>query len=192
MTRQGEETRTRLIRTATALFQSQGYHATGVAAILSSAGVPKGSLYHHFPGGKEALTVAAVDWLAEEMAGRFARATSGGIPASKQVLRLFTDTAAWLEAHDYSQGALLSLLAQEVEPSETALRSRVSQAYRDASDQLAEALEAGGADAPRDLAVTVLAALDGCVARARAQRSSAALHDTGRILAAAAGGPAPG
>ena len=179
MTRQGEETRTRLIRTATALFQSQGYHATGVAAILSSA-------------GEEALTVAAVDWLAEEMAGRFARATSGGIPASKQVLRLFTDTAAWLEAHDYSQGALLSLLAQEVEPSETALRSRVSQAYRDASDQLAEALEAGGADAPRDLAVTVLAALDGCVARARAQRSSAALHDTGRILAAAAGGPAPG
>ncbi|WP_407493483.1 TetR/AcrR family transcriptional regulator [Pseudooceanicola sp. MF1-13] len=182
MTRQGTETRTRLIRAAVALYQSQGYHATGVAAILAHAGVPKGSMYHHFPGGKQELTVAAVDWLSEEMAGRFARAMSGDIPASRQVARLFSDTAAWLEGHDYTQGALLSLLAQEVEPSETALRARIAQAYRDATTQLATALEAGGAEMPEELATTVLAALDGGIARARAQRSTVGLHRAGDVL----------
>lgn len=186
MTRQGEETRTRLIRAAVTLFQTQGYHATGVAAVLSSAGVPKGSMYHHFPGGKQELTVAAVDWLAGEMAGRFARAAEGRVPADKQVIRLFTDTAAWLEGSDFSQNALMSLLAQEVEAKETALRTRIAQAYRDATTQLAASLEAGGATRPEDLATTVLATLDGCIARARAQRSAVALHRAGDMLAAVA------
>lgn len=186
MTRQGEETRARLIRAAVTLYQTQGYHATGVAAILSHAGVPKGSLYHHFPKGKQELTVAAVDWLAQEMSTRFARAADGKVSAEKQVSRLFTDTAAWLEAHDYAQGALLSLLAQEVETSETALRARIAQAYRDATTQLAQSLEIAGADMPEELATTVLAALDGGVARARAQRSTVGLHRAGEMLAAVA------
>ena len=29
--------------------------------LLSAAGAPKGVLYHHFPGGKQALAVAAVE-----------------------------------------------------------------------------------------------------------------------------------
>ncbi|WP_375172849.1 TetR/AcrR family transcriptional regulator [Pseudooceanicola sp.] len=183
MTRQGQETRQRLIRAALSLYQSQGYHATGVAAILSHAGVPKGSLYHHFPGGKLQLTMAVVDWLAREMADRFDRAATGSIPAGKQILRLFTDTAAWLEGHDYTQGALLALLAQEVEPNETELRSRIAQVYRDATTQLSQALEAGGAARPEDLAITVLSTLDGAIARARAQRSTASLHRCGEMMA---------
>ncbi|WP_136635692.1 TetR/AcrR family transcriptional regulator [Pseudooceanicola onchidii] len=186
MTRQGEETRARLIRAAVALYQSQGYHATGVAAILTHAGVPKGSMYHHFPDGKQELTVAAVDWLTQEMIGRFARAADGKVAADKQVMRLFTDTAAWVEGHDYTQGALLSLLAQEVEAGEVALRTRIAAAYRDVTTQLAEALEAGGATQPEDLATTVLAALDGGIARARAQRSTVGLHRAGEMLAAVA------
>lgn len=187
MTRQGQETRLRLIRAAVALYQSRGYHATGVSAILDHAGVPKGSMYHHFPGGKQALTIAAVDHLAEDMAARFARTSEGGARARTQITRLFTDAAASLEAHDYAQGALLSLLAQEVEPGETALRSRIAQAYRDASRQLADNLAEGGADMPEELATTVLAALDGGIARARAQRSTVGLHCAGEVLARLAG-----
>ena len=186
MTRQGTETRNRLIRAAVTLYQTQGYHATGVSAVLSNAGVPKGSMYHHFPGGKQELTVAAVDWIAEEMATRFARAAEGKVPAEKQIHRLFTDTAAWLEGNGFTQNALISLLAQEVEAKETALRTRIAQAYRDATTQLATSLEAGGATRPEDLATTVLATLDGCIARARAQRSAVGLHRAGDMLAAIA------
>jgi TetR/AcrR family transcriptional repressor of lmrAB and yxaGH operons len=58
-------TRDRLVTVAASLFRQKGYHATGLAEILSAAGVPKGSLYHHFPDGKADLAKAAADWTAD-------------------------------------------------------------------------------------------------------------------------------
>jgi TetR/AcrR family transcriptional regulator, lmrAB and yxaGH operons repressor len=60
-------TKVRLITTATRLFMQRGYDGTGLAEILSEAGVPKGSLYHHFPDGKADLACAAADWTASEI-----------------------------------------------------------------------------------------------------------------------------
>ncbi len=55
-----EGTRARIIATTVALMEAQGYHATGLNQILHQSATPKGSLYHHFPGGKEELAAEAV------------------------------------------------------------------------------------------------------------------------------------
>ncbi len=55
------ESRSRLITAAAQLFQEQGYAATGLSEILDRAKMPKGSLYHHFPGGKVELGAAAME-----------------------------------------------------------------------------------------------------------------------------------
>jgi TetR/AcrR family transcriptional regulator, lmrAB and yxaGH operons repressor len=60
-------TKIRLIITAARLFRQRGYEGTGLAEILSEAGVPKGSLYHHFPDGKAGLAFAAADFTADEV-----------------------------------------------------------------------------------------------------------------------------
>lgn len=60
-------TRDRLIQAATRLFRQRGYDGTGLSEILAEAGVPKGSLYHHFPQGKADLACAAADWTASEI-----------------------------------------------------------------------------------------------------------------------------
>jgi TetR/AcrR family transcriptional regulator, lmrAB and yxaGH operons repressor len=60
-------TRDRLVFAATRLFRQRGYDGTGLAEILAEAGVPKGSLYHHFPDGKADLACAAADWTASEI-----------------------------------------------------------------------------------------------------------------------------
>lgn len=54
-------TRDRLVQAATRLFRQRGYDGTGLTEILTEAGVPKGSLYHHFPEGKADLACAAAD-----------------------------------------------------------------------------------------------------------------------------------
>ena len=55
-------TRTRLVESAAALFRRNGYAATGVKAVLADAAAPYGSLYHWFPGGKQQLGVAAIEY----------------------------------------------------------------------------------------------------------------------------------
>ena len=55
------DTRERLLTAAQRLFRKRGYHATGLNDILEAAQAPKGSLYHHFPGGKEAIGVSVVE-----------------------------------------------------------------------------------------------------------------------------------
>ena len=53
-------TKENLIETAAKLFETKGYHATGLNEILAESGAPKGSLYYHFPKGKEQLALAAI------------------------------------------------------------------------------------------------------------------------------------
>jgi AcrR family transcriptional regulator len=49
MQQRSEETRSHILQTAAQLFSKTGYDATGVAEICETAGVSKGSFYHHFP-----------------------------------------------------------------------------------------------------------------------------------------------
>jgi TetR/AcrR family transcriptional regulator, lmrAB and yxaGH operons repressor len=56
-----DRSRAALVDTAALLFRRQGYAATGVNQILEAANVKAGSLYHHFPGGKQELAAAVVD-----------------------------------------------------------------------------------------------------------------------------------
>jgi len=63
--RRGEETHSRILRSAEECFGRYGYDGTGVAEICRRAGVTKGSFYHHFPS-KQALFLELLDrWLAE-------------------------------------------------------------------------------------------------------------------------------
>ena len=164
-------TRERLIRSALHLFQSRGYHDVGLAELLQVAGCPKGSLYHHFPGGKAALAVAVIDWLRNEMVTGFAKSEARAIPAGKQIELLFGGTAKWLEGNGYAQGALLAVMAQEVVPQDEVLTEAVHAAMRAGIDAFAASLAAGGGDG--SLAGPVMAMLDGAVAQARAARSPA-------------------
>jgi TetR/AcrR family transcriptional regulator, lmrAB and yxaGH operons repressor len=55
------DTRTRILQAAQRLFRKRGYHATGLNDILDMAKAPKGSMYHHFPAGKEEIGVCVIE-----------------------------------------------------------------------------------------------------------------------------------
>jgi AcrR family transcriptional regulator len=63
---QGEATRRHLLGVATRLFAEQGYDETSVEEVLRTAGVSRGSLYHHF-AGKDRLFEAVVEHVEQEI-----------------------------------------------------------------------------------------------------------------------------
>jgi TetR/AcrR family transcriptional repressor of lmrAB and yxaGH operons len=61
------DARQRLIAAMTDALQRRGRHGSGLTGLLAAAKAPKGVLYHHFPGGKTELAVAAVEATVERL-----------------------------------------------------------------------------------------------------------------------------
>src|SRR5579862_3832865 len=55
----GDVKRKMIERTAV-LLAKKGLQGTSFSEVLAASGAPRGSLYHHFPGGKDELILAAV------------------------------------------------------------------------------------------------------------------------------------
>ncbi|MEM7249675.1 MAG: helix-turn-helix domain-containing protein, partial [Acidobacteriota bacterium] len=49
------DSRQRMLGAAVTLIQRQGYHATGMKQVVEESGTPRGSLYFHFPDGKDQM-----------------------------------------------------------------------------------------------------------------------------------------
>jgi TetR/AcrR family transcriptional repressor of lmrAB and yxaGH operons len=77
-----DRSRTALVDTAAVLFRRQGYAATGVNQILETADVKAGSLYHHFPNGKQELAAAVVDSVGAGIERQLRRFLDGGLPVA--------------------------------------------------------------------------------------------------------------
>src|SRR5260370_18681306 len=60
-TRVAGKVRDQMLDGAIGLLAQQGLEATSVSEVLELTGAPRGSVYHHFPGGKDQLVGAAVD-----------------------------------------------------------------------------------------------------------------------------------
>jgi AcrR family transcriptional regulator len=88
----GRATRNRLIDAARDLFGARGYEGTSIEAVLQSAGVARGALYHHF-ATKEALFDAVLDHVVADIANAVGEAARA---AADPVASLRAGCAAWL------------------------------------------------------------------------------------------------
>src|SRR6202050_3425079 len=89
--------RARMVDAAVRLLATKGVEGTSFAEVLAATGTPRGSVYHHFPGGKPELVHAALD-LASAHGLAAMDATRGQPPAA--VLQRFLDL--WRELLDRS------------------------------------------------------------------------------------------
>jgi AcrR family transcriptional regulator len=89
----GKATRERLVEAGRELFGERGYEATSIEAILETAGVRRGALYHHFES-KQELFDAVLDRVVAEIA-REVRLIAGA--ERDPVDALHAGCSAWLE-----------------------------------------------------------------------------------------------
>ncbi len=68
--------RERMVRSAALLIRERGAHPTAIADVLEHSGAPRGSAYHYFPGGRTQLLCEAIDFAAEFVAAKIAKAAS--------------------------------------------------------------------------------------------------------------------
>src|SRR4051812_40625090 len=59
------DARQKMIESAALLFRQRGIHGTSFSDVLEHSGAPRGSIYHHFRGGKTQLAEEATRWAGE-------------------------------------------------------------------------------------------------------------------------------
>jgi TetR/AcrR family transcriptional repressor of lmrAB and yxaGH operons len=194
------DTRDRLIRTTSRLLRQQGYAATGLNQVMAEADAPKGSMYFHFPGGKEELAASAIDRFNERVTARLAAILDESGSVRDAVSQILDDYMTLLERTDFTQGCAVATVAVESAPDRTVLAESTDRALRDWTDLVAAALEAEGrpADEAHRLGTLVIALIEGTVVMGKGERSTeplVAVRDAVRDLLAmpspAAAGPVP-
>ncbi|GAA4218795.1 TetR/AcrR family transcriptional repressor of nem operon [Sagittula marina] len=171
------ETRAKLIRAGLAHLTERGYGASGVDEILSTAGVPKGSFYHHF-GSKEAFgseLIAAYDAYFLTVLDRNLDDTRRA-PIDR--LRAFAkDAEAGMARHGFRRGCLIGNLGQEMPNLPDSFRARLSavlDGWQDRTEACLAKAEVNGD--PKALAQLFWTGWEGAVLRARMVQGPEPLH----------------
>jgi TetR/AcrR family transcriptional regulator, lmrAB and yxaGH operons repressor len=163
------KTRDRMVEGAVVLLASKGLQATSFAEVIELTGAPRGSLYHHFPNGKDQLVGAAID-LAGDRAIALLDQWTGATPAdiTDNFLRIWHTILSRT-----AFGAGCAVLAVTVATDSPELLNHAATIFRAWRVRLAELLEAGGM-APQEaarFAATLVAASEGAVVLSRAEQS---------------------
>ena len=155
-------TKERIVRAGVMLFQAHGYHGTGLTMLLGQAKIPKGSFYHHFPGGKEELAAATLTWLQSEVEIHLEKLADEGASFRMMMLGIAGFSAAGLRDNRSRRGSLLAVLTQDAIP-ESAMIAAAARRYADSiAGHLMAALERDGIDGnPAALVQQALALLQG-------------------------------
>jgi TetR/AcrR family transcriptional regulator, transcriptional repressor for nem operon len=177
-------TREHLIHVGLELMRRRGYGATGLQEILHSAGVPKGSFYHHFHS-KEEFTVALIErYVALE--AEHCQEVLGNTRQSplKRLRRYFEDLIRTAGQSAAIQGCLIGSLSLEVASSSPLLQGRLRSSFAGWQAPVAmvlqEAVEKGDlrkSIGPATLAGFVLNSWEGALLRSQADKSDAPLED---------------
>ncbi|HKI65692.1 MAG TPA: TetR/AcrR family transcriptional regulator [Solirubrobacterales bacterium] len=170
-------TRERILYATAELFRRQGYSGTGLKQVVVEADAPFGSLYHHFPGGKQELGEEVV-----RMAGAFFLALVTAVydeeqEAAASVRAVFAGAAETLEATGYEDACPIATVALEAASTDERLRCATAAVFARWTEALTERL------GDRGKALAVIAALEGAFVLCRASRSSEPMLAAGEMAA---------
>lgn len=140
------DTRQHILECGQQLVAAKGFVGVGLAEILATAGVPKGSFYHYF-ASKEAFGVALLEQYEADYHARLAELDA--LPELSGGARLMRYFERWIETQQGEDAALYCLivkLSAEVADLSDAMRSRMRIASDSVLAKLAGYVAAGQAD----------------------------------------------
>jgi TetR/AcrR family transcriptional regulator, lmrAB and yxaGH operons repressor len=172
-----DRSRAALIETAATLFRRQGYAATGLNQILDEAGAKPGSLYHHFPQGKQQLAAAVVDTAGADIEQLLRRFLATDRSVADIVDRWIDLLVAGL-AGDQRDGCPVEPLATESVHASPAVRAASARAFTSWCAAIEERLRRDGwtPSAAEGAAIAVISQIEGALILSRISGDARALN----------------
>lgn len=176
------DTKDRIVDTAIELFRRHGYTGTGMKQIVQAASAPFGSLYHHFPGGKEELGQEVIRRAGAMYGELFREVTAQFDDAIEGIDAFFRGAADALVESDYEDACPIATVALEVASTSEPLRLATADVFTSWLEGWTAYLRVrGGLDEEpaRTLAVEGLTAMEGAFVLCRALRTPEPMHVAG-------------
>jgi TetR/AcrR family transcriptional repressor of lmrAB and yxaGH operons len=171
-------TKQRMLDSAALLLRERGAAGVTVDAVLAHSGAPRGSVYHHFPGGRNEMILGAVRQAGDYITTMVDDAAADGNP--RQTVEQFVQF--WKRAltrTDYRAGCPIVALAVDSRENIPDAAELVREVFASWRDSLAELLAANGfaGDKARRLANLVVSSVEGAIILCRAHRDLGPLDD---------------
>lgn len=179
------DSRARLVDATARLLWSQGFHATGLNQIVDESGAPKGSLYFHFPGGKEQLCVEALRSSGRRLTTAIESTFAAKDDTETAMRVLATGLAKHLERSEFREGCPVATVALEAANESEALRTVCDELFASWRGLISDKLRSSGMPRAQaaSLATLILSAIEGGLILSRAQRSVAPLRSVAAQIA---------
>jgi len=158
-----QDTKDMILQSATRLFQRQGFNGTGLNQIIEESGAPKGSIYYHFPNGKEEIALEAISVMRELVLEGAEKDLSGKNSAKEAFQSYINNIAAVFDKKDCVEGLSIGLIASETASTHEKLRHACEMVFKDWQSKYAHILEQYGFEKERakELGVTITAMIEG-------------------------------
>jgi TetR/AcrR family transcriptional repressor of nem operon len=175
LTAKGERTRARIVEGAARLIHERGVAGTTLDDVKAAAEVSGSQLYHYFPD-KEELVQAVIDFQAETIVNNQRHANLGSVKGLRAWRNMVVAQARDTQARG---GCPLGSLGGQLAESDPEARALIAAGFEQWSTAISDGLRTLHADGrlpsdidPDDLAVTLLATLQGGLLLAQMQRSA--------------------
>ena len=174
-------TKDRLIATTADLISRKGFRGMGINEVLALVEVPKGSLYHHFPKGKDSLVCEAVLYGGREQMQRYGAALKGK-GAEEGLLAIIDVMIDDLEKSDFAEACPIALVALETNEATEDIRLACDQMFKDWQSGLALYLEKRGITNGLEKSEQFYALLEGGFILSKAHRDVKYLHQQKKLV----------
>ena len=163
------DSREQMIEGAIQLLATRGLQATSFSEVLALTGAPRGSIYHHFPNGKNELIAAALDLTSQRTLERLE--TKRG-ESARAITEFFLDLWRKLLVHSQFQAGC-SVLAVTIAADSDELRQKAASIFDAWQKKLTDLYIAAGLEAEiaSEFSFELISASEGAVVLARAQKS---------------------
>jgi TetR/AcrR family transcriptional regulator, lmrAB and yxaGH operons repressor len=167
------DSKERMIAAARRLFREHGYLGTALSDVVTESAAPRGSIYFHFPGGKEELATEVTLLHASDRIADINRAAARTRTAAELIAAFVGRERDDLVSSNYREGCAVAPIVLESTPASDQLSDATRRAFQDLIATLAARLtEKGlGHDSAVRLATNVWSSVEGALILSRVLRS---------------------